>query len=56
MPGMSGLELVRLVRAKPDGPYAVVMSGRAVAHLAEAAGAEDFFAKPFDLAKFLALF
>lgn len=56
MPGMSGLELVRLVRAKPDGPYAVVMSGRAVADLAEVAGAEEFFGKPFSLDEFLALF
>lgn len=49
MPGMGGLELVRLVRAQPGGPYAVVMSGRAVAHLAEAAGADDFLSKPFGL-------
>ncbi|MDO8626213.1 MAG: response regulator [Candidatus Magasanikbacteria bacterium] len=56
MPGMSGLELVRLVRAKPESPYAVVMSGRAMAQLAAAAGAEEFFEKPFDLEEFLAVF
>ena len=49
MPGMSGLELVRRVRAKPDHPYTVVMSGTAEYQEVLATGAEDFLSKPFGL-------
>ncbi len=53
LPGMSGLELCRKVRASPMGPYCVVVVITAMTepqHLEQVleAGADDYLAKPVD--------
>lgn len=53
LPGMSGLDLCRKVRASPMGPYCVVVVITAMTepqHLEEVleAGADDYLAKPVD--------
>ncbi|MFK7846288.1 MAG: response regulator [Rhodothermales bacterium] len=53
LPGMSGLDLCRKVRASPAGPYCVVVVITAMTepqHLEEVleAGADDYLAKPVD--------
>lgn len=54
MPGLSGIDLCRLLRARPDGPYVYVVlctSKERQRHLIDglAAGADDYIKKPFDL-------
>lgn len=53
MPGMSGLELVRRIRARPVGPYVYVilltsLGEREDRLLGLEAGADDFLPKPVD--------
>ena len=53
LPGMSGLDLCRKVRASRNGPYCVILVITALAereHLQEVleAGADDYLAKPID--------
>ena len=53
LPGMSGLDLCRRVRASENGPYCVILVITALAereHLKEVleAGADDYLAKPID--------
>ena len=53
LPGMSGLELCRLIRARPDGDWCVILVVTARDHpddLKEvlSAGASDYLAKPID--------
>jgi FixJ family two-component response regulator len=56
LPGASGLDVVRSVRARrPDVPI-VLVTGYATAEVAERsreAGATDFLAKPFDATELL---
>ena len=56
LPGMSGIEVVRAVRARrPDLPI-VAITGYATGEVraaAEAAGASDFLSKPFDHSELL---
>jgi two-component system chemotaxis response regulator CheY len=53
MPGMSGVELVRSLRAQPDGTRPIIlistteMDAGEIAHAA-AAGIDDYLMKPFD--------
>lgn len=53
MPGMSGLELCRRIRARPSGPYVYVilltsLGDREDRLLGLEAGADDFMPKPVD--------
>jgi len=57
MPGMSGLELQRAVKARDPATAVIMITGHAVASLAVAAlkeGASDFIEKPIDDTVFLA--
>ena len=57
MPGMSGLELCRRIKADAQTRYipVLLMSGNPdYEHRAQPAGAAGFFAKPLDLPKFVA--
>ncbi len=53
MPGMTGVELVRSLRAQPDGARPIIliitteMDAGEIAHAA-AAGIDDYLMKPFD--------
>ena len=57
MPGLSGLEVCRLVRADPSfaGTRVMVISANASEEQAAVAGAEAFLAKPFSPARLLAV-
>jgi two-component system chemotaxis response regulator CheY len=53
MPGLSGVELVRSLRAQPDGDRPIILvcttevDATEIAH-AVAAGVDDYVMKPFD--------
>jgi two-component system, cell cycle response regulator len=54
MPGLSGIDVCRLLRARGDGPYVYVLlctSKEGQRHLIDglSAGADDYFRKPIDL-------
>jgi CheY-like chemotaxis protein len=58
LPDMDGIELVRVLRARPDPPVVIVVSGftaQTAQDAALAAGAAGYVTKPFTVAALLAL-
>jgi len=58
LPGLSGLELVHLLRSRPEAPEVVVLTGHpdvATAVAAMQAGAADYLVKPPDLERLVEL-
>jgi two-component system KDP operon response regulator KdpE len=58
LPDMDGIELVRVLRARPDPPVVIVVSGftaRTAHDAALAAGAAGYLTKPFTVVALLAL-
>jgi two-component system, OmpR family, KDP operon response regulator KdpE len=49
MPGMGGLEVLKIVRSSSDLPVIVVSAAADLAEEALVAGADDFISKPFDV-------
>ena len=48
MPGMGGLEVLKIVRSSSDLPVIVISAATDLAEEALVAGADDFITKPFD--------